>query len=67
MKKNLGATDRWIRIILGIVLLAILLFVQIGWRWVGLLGYVSLAIGLMNFCPLYALFGISTRHADPKV
>jgi membrane-associated protease RseP (regulator of RpoE activity) len=58
MVKNVGGIDRILRIIAGIVLLA-LVFVgpQTPWGWIGL---VVLATGLFNFCPAYALFKFST-------
>ncbi len=61
MKKNMGNTDRWVRIILGIGLVAVLLFVQSAWRWVGLLGIVLILTSLVGFCPLYVPFGINTN------
>lgn len=61
MKKNVGQVDKWIRIVLGVALLLVLVLVQSGWRWIGLLGFVALATGLLNTCPLYSLFGISTN------
>ena len=61
MKKNMGNTDRWIRIVLGLALVAVLIFVQSAWRWVGLLGIVFLVTSLIGFCPLYVLFGINTN------
>ncbi len=66
MKKNMGQTDRYIRIVLGVILVLVLVLVQSGWRWVGLLGIVLLATAFMNFCPLYALFGIRTNKAEDK-
>lgn len=62
MKKNMGSTDRWIRIALGVVLLGVALFAQSDWRWFGLLGIIPLATGLMNYCPLYTLLGIHTNR-----
>jgi len=56
--RNEGGTDRAIRIGLGIVLLS-LLFVGPQSLW-GLVGIVPLATGLVGFCPLYALLGVST-------
>ena len=58
MKKNVGGIDRILRIVAGIVLLA-LVFVgpQTPWGWIGL---VVLATGLFNFCPAYVPFKFST-------
>ncbi|MHB2147423.1 YgaP family membrane protein [Calditrichota bacterium LG25] len=58
MNKNVGGIDRWIRIVLGIVLIA-LVFVgpQIKWGWIGL---VPLLTGIVGFCPAYLPFKFST-------
>lgn len=59
---NVGSTDRVIRIILGIALLAVWFFAPgFGLRWVPLvLGILALATGLLSTCPLYSLLGINT-------
>ena len=62
MKKNMGQVDRWIRIGVGVVLLLLVALVQSDWRWLGLIGIIPLATGLMNSCPLYSLLGISTNR-----
>lgn len=55
MKKNETAIDRAVRVVIGVVLLA-LVFVgpRTAWGWIGL---VPLATGLVGFCPLYLLAG----------
>lgn len=60
-KVNVGGIDRILRIVLGIVLLAL---VVVGPRtmW-GLIGVVPLVTGLFRTCPLYSLLGISTCKA----
>ena len=69
MIKNVGSTDRLIRLIAGAILLIIavpslagMAFVGLGgWAWlVGLVGVVLLATGLLNFCPAYTLLGMNT-------
>jgi hypothetical protein len=57
-KINVGGIDRILRVVVGLVLIA-LVFVgpKTPWGWVGL---VPLATGLFRMCPLYALFGIDT-------
>ena len=52
---NVQPADRAVRIGAGIALLAIVLFAQGGWRWIGLVGMVPLLTGLLGWCPLYAL------------
>jgi hypothetical protein len=58
MPRNEGTIDRALRIILGLVLLSL---VVIGPKsmW-GLIGVIPLATGLMGYCPLYRVLGIST-------
>lgn len=63
MKKNVGSTDKIIRILLAIVFAALYFTGTVG----GTLGYVLLGLGgvfvltsLVSFCPLYALVGLNT-------
>jgi hypothetical protein len=32
-----------------------------GIRWIGLIGFIPLITGIFGYCPLYSLFGVSTR------
>ncbi len=57
MGKNVGSTDRWIRIVLAVVI-AILGYVYKSW-W-GLLALIPLVTAFINYCPIYSLFGINT-------
>ncbi len=64
MKKNVGTIDRFVRILVGLVLLALTLTENIGvWGWIGV---VPLATGLMSNCLLYTLFGIDTSKCCKK-
>ena len=58
MKRNEGTLDRAVRVVLGLALLA-LVFVG-PHTWLGLLGIVPLVTGIVGFCPLYRLVGLST-------
>lgn len=62
MKVNVGSTDRLIRLIAGVLLIALAIFaVQGVWAWVlGIVGVVLIGTGALRFCPLYRLLGIST-------
>ncbi|CAZ90366.1 MAG: DUF2892 domain-containing protein [Thiomonas sp.] len=58
MKFNVGGIDRILRIIVGIVLIALSLMGTIGvWGWIGI---VPLVTGLFKFCPLYSIIGMNT-------
>jgi len=59
MKKNMGNTDRWIRIVLGLAIGAAGIYFK---SWWGLAGSVLLFTSLIGTCPLYLPFGISTRR-----
>lgn len=63
MKKNIGATDKVIRIIIAIVI-GILYFTNIisGTLAIvlGILALVFLLTSFISFCPLYLPFGINT-------
>ena len=57
MKTNVGATDKIIRIVAGIVLIIMgILYSKI---WI-IIGLIPLITGLIGFCPLYTLLGINT-------
>jgi len=63
MKKNMGTTDKLIRIVLAIVV-AILYFTNTisGTMAIvlGALAVIFVLTSLISFCPLYAPFGINT-------
>ena len=58
MTANVGTIDRILRIVVGLVLIA-MVFVgpQTSWGWVGV---VPLLTALIGFCPAYKLIGLST-------
>ena len=61
---NVGTVDRWIRIIVGLAVLSLIFILQDGIRWIGLVGLVPLLTGILGFCPLYALFHVSTSKKE---
>ena len=63
MNKNVGQVDRWIRIIVGVVLLSLILFLSGGIRWIGLIGLIPLSTGLVGTCPIYSILKISTNKS----
>lgn len=66
MKANVGKTDRMLRIIVGIVILAThyIYYAVTGYYcvWANI-GYIPLITGLMKFCPMYPIFKINTAKA----
>lgn len=66
MPVNVGTVDQYVRIVVGLALVAFAFqdgqSVQ-GWHWAGLIGLVLLATAFLNHCPLYRALGISTCEA----
>lgn len=63
MKKNMGAADKGIRVAIAIVIALLYYFNIVD----GILAYALMALAIIflitsfiNFCPLYAPFGINT-------
>ncbi len=58
MTADIGSIDRILRIVVGLVLIA-LVFVgpKTPWGWIGV---VPLLTGLVRFCPAYTLLGLNT-------
>ena len=58
MRQNEGRLDRALRIIAGLLLMTLAATGTIGY-W-GYIGIVPLLTGLVGFCPLYGMLGISS-------
>ena len=67
--KNEGTVDRAIRVVLGLVLLA-LAWIALGASpfgiVVGIVGLVLLVTGFVGFCPAYRLIGVRTCSVSPR-
>jgi len=59
--KNVGKTDKVIRIIIGILLLSMFFFLEGNVRYYSLIGIVPLYTGFSGTCKLYEILGINTR------
>lgn len=58
MKVNMASWDRVIRVLVGLLLIALSLTGVIGlWGWIGV---IPVATGLIGNCPLYSILGFST-------
>ncbi len=60
MKMNVGKIDKAIRLLLAIALFSLLFLLPGQEKWLGLLGLVPLLTGAINWCPIYAVLGMST-------
>ena len=63
MQSNVGIIDRFVRVAVGIVLIAYAIpiwFAASGWNWIGWIGIIPIVTGLFGVCPLYSLLGLST-------
>lgn len=58
MKQNVHNIERVVRVVVGIGLLS-LVFIgpQTPWGWIGI---IPVVIGIIGWCPPYAMLGIST-------
>lgn len=64
MKKNVGSVDRLLRIIVGAVIVVWGVSAE---SWWGLVGLVPLMTGMLNWCPVYLPFNLSTiKKGDNK-
>jgi hypothetical protein len=70
MKKNVGNTDRFVRVMFGIILLIIFMSGAITnslWNWIILaVSLVLIITAFATFCPLYALVGKSSCEVKRK-
>ncbi len=57
MKLNVGKIDRISRVLLGLIIIAVGIYFKSWWGIIGIIPLVTAAIG---WCPLYALFGLSS-------
>lgn len=60
MKANVGTLDRVVRLLLAVALFSLFFILPGDQKWLGLIGVVPLLTGLLQWCPLYTLFGIRT-------
>jgi hypothetical protein len=64
-EKNVGMTDRIIRVILGLILIGVFAMNAIAAPWsylVALVGLILLVTGAVGTCALYSLLGMSTAE-----
>lgn len=57
MKCNVGKTERIIRILLGVLIVSLGVYYK---SWWGVIGLAPIITGLIGYCPLSDILGIST-------
>ncbi len=57
MKCNVGKIDRIIRVLLGLIIIAVGIYFNSWWGAIGIIPLFTAAIG---WCPLYVPFGLSS-------
>ncbi len=62
MKRNVGNIDSWIRLLIGAILFGLGAFSMRGaFKWILIIiGGILVLTSLFNYCPVYAIFKIST-------
>lgn len=63
MNKNVGNTDRILRIVVGLALIGIAVSGISVWGWIGV---VPLFTGVFRYCPAYSLLGMNTCPMEKK-
>lgn len=63
MGANIGGIDRSVRIVAGLVILALFFVLEGTNRWWALIGLVPLVTGIVGWCPAYRVLGIRTCRA----
>ena len=70
MKQNMGSADRWIRAMIGIVLV-VLFFKHIVTGTAAVIGLavagIFLVTAVIGNCPLYSIFGIKTCNTRRSI
>ena len=57
MNANVGGIDKVLRVVFGLLIISAGVYYQ---SWGGAGGAIILITGIINFCPLYLPFGISS-------
>jgi len=62
MKRNIGAADGFVRLLIGIVLICYAILV--GPWWLGLISIIPIGTTVAMWCPLWELLGINTNKEE---
>jgi quinol-cytochrome oxidoreductase complex cytochrome b subunit len=61
--RNVGSTDSWVRLVIGVIFLLLLIFTSVAGTLKILfviIAAIGIGTGVIKFCPLYRVLGIST-------
>ena len=61
MKHNVGKPDSWLRVIVGLIIIALGFYYK---NWWGAIGIIPLITGFFHFCPLYCVVKASTAKEE---
>lgn len=61
MQKNVGSTDKVIRMVLAAGLFSLFFILEGDLKYLSLVGFVPLLTGMVSFCPLYKIVGVCTK------
>jgi len=61
MQCNVGKTDKILRVVVGVLIIAAGIYFK---SWWGAIGLLPIATGLCKYCPLYPLLGITTCKVE---
>ena len=67
LTQNVGGADKWLRIAIGIALIAFIVLSDVGATWkvvAGIVAAIALVTALAGFCPLNSMLGINTARKD---
>ena len=60
MNVNEAGIDRIIRVIIGLIILALWFVFQGNAKYFALIGLIPLITAILGWCPLYSIFGMNT-------
>lgn len=61
MEKNIGSTEKVIRIVVGLAILSLLFLLEGPSRWFGLIGLGPILTAFIGWCPAWTVLGINTN------
>jgi hypothetical protein len=67
MEKNEGMVDRSVRVVIGIAIIGLAVYLKN--YWIAIIALLPLGTATMGYCPMYSLIGINTlgaKHAAAR-